>query len=123
MMNKKRSSQVQLGRYLLAVPIIAVFALIFTMSRAAYLPEGPEHPNVPGPAADQEQFTEDPARPNGSVIDTIKLKGSKLSIRRVARTGSDSEGSPLMILDGKEMEKGFDIKKIDANTIDRIEVF
>src|SRR5690606_37262346 len=52
-----------------------------------------------------------------------KLKGSKLSIRRVARTGSDSEGSPLMILDGKELEKGFDIKNIDANTIDRIEVF
>lgn len=122
MMNKKRSSRLQLSRYLLGVPIIAVFALFFTMSRAAYLPEEPEHPNLLGPAADQEQFTEEPARSNGPVIDTIKLKGSKLSIRRVARTGSDSEGSPLMILDGKELEKGFDIRKIDANTIDRIEV-
>src|SRR5690606_12715126 len=39
MMNKKKSSRLQLSRYLLAVPVVAVLALIFTMSRAAYLPE------------------------------------------------------------------------------------
>src|SRR5690606_10735359 len=34
MMNKKRSSRLHLGKYLFAVPVIAVFALFFTMSRA-----------------------------------------------------------------------------------------
>ncbi len=34
MMNKRKSSTLHLGKYLLAVPVIAVFVLVFTVSRA-----------------------------------------------------------------------------------------
>src|SRR5690606_19885921 len=34
MMNRRKSSRVHLGRYLLVLPVIAVFVLVFTVSRA-----------------------------------------------------------------------------------------
>src|SRR5690606_15584802 len=117
MMNKERSSQLQLGRYLLAVPVIAVLALFFTMSRAAYLPDTLEHSVVSASADAREQTAVvqpagKPVRPGEAVIDTTKAKRES-SVLRVVRTGPDSGDAPLMILDGKELEKGFDIKKID----------
>ena len=107
MMNKKKSSRVQLGRYLLAIPVIAVFALTFTMSRAAYLPEVSR--------ATEPQLVIHP--------DTTKAKRDS-SVLRIVRVDSDNDDddAPLMVLDGKELEKGFDISTIDSNTIESISV-
>lgn len=97
MMNKKHSSRLHLGKYLFAVPVIAIFALFFTMSRAAYLPQ------------------------TDTVIHTAKAK-RETSVLKIVGTASDSTEAPLMILDGKELEKGFDIKTIDPETIESVSV-
>lgn len=106
MMNKKKSSRLQLSRYLLAVPVVAVLALIFTMSRATYLPEVSR--------ATEPQII---IRP-----DTTKAKRDSSALR-FARVDSDNDDEgPLVVLDGKELEKGFDISSIDPNTIESISV-
>src|SRR5690606_38810810 len=73
MMNKQRSSRLQLGKYLFAVPLIAIFALFFTMSRAAYLPET------------------DP------VSDTTETKRAP-AVFKIGGTASGSTEVPLMVL-------------------------
>ncbi|MFB2119720.1 M56 family metallopeptidase [Parapedobacter sp. 2B3] len=160
MMNKKRSSRLQLGRYLLAVPVIAVFVLFFTMSRAAYPPVIGDAGNIPEslenplrieliPDAGEQRGNPLPPdtmqRPDelkGKVMgvrlvdreeeptrrDTIKLRQDTVkstrdtSIIRIVRVHPDDKGSPLMVLDGKALEEGFDINTINPNTIESITV-
>ncbi len=103
MMNKKHSSRLHLGKYLVAVPVIAVSVLFFTMSRAAYQPtiEAPRH------GAPQQ--------------DTTKTKRDK-PIAEIVGTLPDSGRAPLIILDGKEQKNGFDITTLDASTIASVSV-
>lgn len=122
MMNKKRSSQLQLGRYLFTIPAIAVFVLLFTMSRAAYLPENSEVPNVPERAIDAVQPIADvPAVQREAVSDTTKAK-REVSAAQVIQVIPKGADAPLMILDGKELEEGFDINTIDPKTIASISI-
>lgn len=46
MMNKKRSSRIQIGKYLIAVPAIAVFVLIFTITRAYQQEQNAENGSI-----------------------------------------------------------------------------
>ncbi|MEC3878927.1 M56 family metallopeptidase [Parapedobacter sp. 10938] len=107
MMNKKSSSRLHLGKYLLAVPVIAVSVLFFTMSRAAYLPEISD-------ASDSDV--------RAAVVDTTNVK-RKMSMAEIMGQLPHMGSMLLVILDGKELERGFDINnKIDPNTIASISI-
>ncbi|MGV3763381.1 M56 family metallopeptidase [Parapedobacter sp.] len=122
MMNKKRSSCLHLGRYLLSVPVIAVLVLFITMSRAAYLPEILDSPAVPARVAGMAQPTVETAMPQTDAIaDTTKAK-QKISIDQIIGELPETGDAPLVILDGLELKKGFDMKTLDADAIASISV-
>lgn len=151
MMNRKKSSQLQLGRYLFAVPVIAVFVLFFTMSRAAsdatdvaLATDGSENTVVIEFTPDQPGPQDEPEHEAGSLLqnepevkvlvqpekdrlrdkvehDTVKSKRDT-SIVTLVKPQSNDKGDPLFVLDDKVQEEGFDIREIDPNTIERVDV-
>lgn len=109
MMNKEKSSQLQLGRYLLVVPAIAVLALVFTVSRAA--------PDVP----DSVEPGHGNKRGNRMVMsDTTETQQQPMI--RISGTMPAGDDAPLLILDGKELDETFKLNSIDPHTIDNITV-
>lgn len=151
MMNKKNSSRLQLGRYLLAVPVIAAFVLLFTMSRAVsdtpdvrpagdspenalaigLTPNESEHRDeAPGRGVDRgrdEPKVRVLVQPEKDTVqeaitrDTIKPKRGAPLVEILGPVSSDKR-DPLFILDGDVLGEGFDIRTIDANTIESINV-
>lgn len=106
MMNRQRSSRLQLGKYVLAMPVIAAFVLVFTVSKAY-------EDDVPGSVAD-------PITTNGAGKDSTGREKSeivfvdvqplpqdstkeKLTKIRVTGRTDTTQPKPLLILDGKEL--------------------
>lgn len=106
MMNKRRSSTLNLGRYLLAVPVIAVFVLVFTVSRAYEYQE-------------REQFI---------VQDSIgnkppwwsDLPSERLGHRVVGVKIDTTAAQPLILVDGEIYEGN--LKDLDTKTIESVDV-
>ncbi len=133
MMNKQRSSSLQLSKYVLAIPVIAVCILVFTVSKAYQREEGdrridqsaeqPVHPEVvirgdvleeplvekQPEASQREEETIASAITDSTKV--VKLKGA-----------SGSDKNPLYVVDGKPMASGDDISSLDPNTIESITV-
>lgn len=137
MMNKKNSSRLQLGRYLLVVPVISVFVLLFTMSRAAYLPHIADIDPIAGGSEKllMVEFMPDELEhrdeAQGRGVDreqdkpkvTVVVLPEKDTVQEdIVRDTIKPKRNPLFILDGDVLGEGFDIKSIYANTIESINV-
>src|SRR5690606_13723651 len=90
-MNKKHASRCQLGRYLLTLPIIAVFVVFFTMSRAANLPKADEHVAVSAPTAYPVHTADTEVPQNETTDDRTKVK------RRAAKPAAQDTRGELVV--------------------------
>jgi len=113
MMNKQSSSRLQLGKYILAVPVIAAFVLVFTVTKAY-------EDNVPALAADAiavdtiEQDTIGNKKSGTGTADSV------LNIRIIGRVDT-TRSHPLIFVDGKELEYA-KLNGIDPNIIESVSV-
>ena len=106
MMNKGKSPKVHLGRYLLAIPVITVFVLVFTVSRAyEYQEEG-------------RVIVEDST---GSKPPWWSDLPSERQAKRVVKVTADTANTqPLILVDGETYEG--DVNDIDPKAIESIDV-
>ena len=129
MMNKERSPRYQLSRYLLAIPAIAVLALVFTMTRASdavsaqvSLETYADVEAVEGVAADPaiEQVAGDTTDAKGMQGDgEVRTEGT---IVRISRNKIPGKDAPLLVLDGNELDESFELESIDPSSIASISV-
>ncbi|SFC52905.1 TonB-dependent outer membrane receptor, SusC/RagA subfamily, signature region [Parapedobacter composti] len=125
MMNKKESSALNLGRYLLAIPVIAVLVLVFTVSRAYQ--DGRQDRS-----ARPETVGADMAATRRAERDTAKNDGNQVSIRKVPKmveettqkgvriVGVADTTRPLIVVDGEVFEG--DLDELNPNDIASISV-
>ncbi|MGK6353082.1 M56 family metallopeptidase [Parapedobacter sp. DT-150] len=132
MMNKKRSSSLHVGKYLLAVPVIAAFVLVVTVTRA-YQEENKGSALgvdtiILGDISDTVKavrITPDTVKEEGLSADTtkpanVRLEGTGIVIKRSAKDTLSSSALPLTIVDG-EVYDG-EINNLDPNEIQSINV-
>ena len=106
MMNKGRSSRVNLGRYLLAVPVIAGFVLVFTVSRA-YEYQAEEQVIVEDSTGSKPPWWSD-------------SPSERLAKRMVRATVDTANAQPLILVDDVVYEGV--IKDLDAKAIESVTV-
>lgn len=134
MMNKKKSSKLQISKYVLVMPAIAVSVLIFTITNA-YQDEQVAEVDAfaKEPITDQRSVIEDTAGAStqaAAVLRVEKMNPGDTTKRKnvIAFRGLDSAGKePLYILDGVRMDKdngvkGFSLDQLDPARIESISV-
>lgn len=137
MMNAGRSSRLQLGKYVLAVPAIALFVLVFTITNAKQdmvhvdmnytkLTSGdtvyPSEPTLQEEALEETMNDDVITQVTISTHENIPLDtpaNRRVSIRMVSQ--DSTEGNPLYILDGVEMHDQL-LSKMDPDQIHSIHV-
>lgn len=146
MMNKQRSSTLQLGKYLFAVPVIAAFVLVFTVSKAyqhgeegnteEQLTEQPVQLNevILGEVMEEEPVVEaiQPVSQPDTIVDKADpSKPAKEALKRlsadkvntiVLRGVSAADREPLYILDGEQLVLRDGLSAVDPNTIESISI-
>lgn len=145
MMNKKKSSKLQIGKYLLAIPIIAVFVLVFTITKAyqdehqGELTPGTETVaneggQINGEFGERHSFEDNDIHeasrqsPTAILDERVTVTDTVKKENLIALRGADSKGDkPLFILDGVRMDKAsgverFSLDGLDPNFIESIEV-
>ncbi|WP_257669021.1 M56 family metallopeptidase [Parapedobacter tibetensis] len=143
MMNKKKSSKLNLGRYMLTAPVIAVFVLVFTITKAYEradhtVPESillEEESEVPSSTLEQGDVVAKQQERQTHGVDPAPIDGDKLvdktnegvvadtSRKDTAKINLRGDRQPLYILDGKPLEPGFDLKSLNPKNIERVDVF
>lgn len=152
MMNRKRSSALQLGNYIFALPVIAVLVLVFSVSRAyqrepAVEEIGNRNPVLPGPVAsprsdtihirvDQKDAMEtrhqsDENNPVPSAAlepsETAGIshpgRGGSGPVRAIFFNKADSARTPLVIVDGMPVKDTDSLRKMAADNIASISVW
>lgn len=152
MMNRKKSSALQLGNYVFTVPVIAVLVLVFSVTRA-YQQKGTDGgvPDsvTPGPAQqlpttdtlrieiDQPMPVEEaerpentdvqfPAAPSNPVLpqsgDGSEEEGSQRPVTAIFIGEADSTRTPLFVVDGIPMKESV-VKEMDPEDIASISVW
>ena len=135
MMNKKRSSRLQMGRYAFLLPALLLAGITLTVNHAnakiedvvLKLRESSLDQHLQA-VSEKDAITEGAVKsaPDTSTIGSVKKVQSRkhaadaLSIS--GKVADNQEASPLMIVDGEEMPSGFDLNSVDPNTIESIEV-
>ncbi|WP_257658007.1 M56 family metallopeptidase [Parapedobacter lycopersici] len=153
MMNRKRSSALQLGNYVFALPVIAVLVLVFSVSRA-YQQEpvveeiGNRNSALPGPVApprsdtihirvDQpkdgmeahhqpDEHNQDPSaatKPPGAVSISSPGRGGSGPVKAIFFDKADSARAPLIIVDGMPVKDTDSLQKMAADNIASISVW
>jgi len=124
MMNKRSSSRLQLGKYLLAVPVIAVFVLVFTVSKVYEddVPGSVTH-TIAANTVGQDTTSREKSEIVFVDVRPLSQDSTKDSVKKIRITGrtDTTRPQPLYILDGKELasEK---LNSIDRNTIASVSV-
>ncbi len=113
MMNKKRSSKMELGKYAFLLPIMIMAGITFTVNQAEAKIESVA---VKAIHTDFQDIKKD------VVQDTTKK--IKITVKGEAKNMLDSlpEGVKVFV-DDKEMPEGFEVDKLDATTIQSVNVF
>ena len=113
MMNKKRSSKMELGKYAFLLPIMIMAGITFTVNQAEAKIES---------VAEKAIHTDFQEIKKVVVQDTTKK--IKITVKGEAKNMLDSlpEGVKVFV-DDKEMPKGFEVDKVDATTIQSVNVF
>ncbi|PPL04549.1 M56 family metallopeptidase [Parapedobacter indicus] len=106
MMNKRNSSRLQLGKYVLVVPVIAAFVLVFTVSRA-YEYQAEEPVIVEDSIGNKPPWWSD-------------LPSERLGRGIVKVSVDTAQAQPLILVDGEAFEG--DLKNLSAETIESIDV-
>lgn len=129
MMNKKKSSQLHLSKYVFIVPAITISAMVFTISKAyqedgKLINAGLSHvtPNAGNKHEKEEtlgtaiQEKDRPKELPKVAFQNGRKKAKMLTIR------SKNQVQPLLVLDGVVLKEGEDINAINPNDIASINV-
>lgn len=144
MMNKRNSSRLQLGKYVFAVPAIALSVLVFTITKAYEQDSEHDSTDIPTavPVYADEAYLTTPQRDT-----TVKRKEISAVLGVIDKTLADTSGrkgkgthntdtskvkiavrdtsgkEPLYVLDGKPLEAGKEgINRVNPNDIESITV-
>ncbi|PRD54441.1 M56 family metallopeptidase [Sphingobacterium gobiense] len=131
MMNKKKSSKLELSKYAFLLPIFIFSAGAFTISKAdVKITEAAEvvrEKRLDSFKAEEKNEGRNNAQQLlKSVIvstDTIKDEQDTLSREKSTLTVKGLQGEPLYIVDGKRMLSGYDVHELNPNDIERINVW
>ncbi|GAA4787666.1 hypothetical protein GCM10023231_14750 [Olivibacter ginsenosidimutans] len=140
MMNKRQSAKINLGKYVLVLPLIIVLALIFTISKAYEETQDissnlvskqlsatennlkDSTKNTIGnskPLKIAENPKQDTTKSRSVGITKIKVRKDSVDKKEGARIPGIKLGDPLYILDGKPIST---LNAVNPNNIERIEV-
>jgi len=142
MMNKKRSSKLELSKYVFLLPVLIITGITFTVNQAeakietvviklkdtdlkqqikeVLIQNKPVDTNkVETVILNTKEYADyvDPEGHNGSAENVMR------SITIVKKNGGDSTKNPLIVLDGEEMPKGFDPSNLKPESIADFSVF
>lgn len=115
MMNRKKSSVLQLGNYIFAIPVIAVLVLAFTMTRA-YQSDGAEITNQLGVALSA------PAQRPVSIDTNIRTEAEpEVGLQQEPEQPDEVSVAPPVVVEGRqpegvtmETERGITIRRSDT---------
>ena len=141
MMNKKRSSKLELSKYVFLLPILIIAGITFTVNQAEAKIEKVvvklqetdlnqqikqvfiESKSVDTNKVDTITFNAKESSENEETITQQKKPGSRIQTENlIQKITTDSINAPLIILDGKEMTKSFKSVAFNPNNIQSMEV-
>ncbi|MGO3653884.1 MAG: M56 family metallopeptidase [Sphingobacterium sp.] len=134
MMNKKRSSRLQMGRYAFLLPALLLAGITLTVNQAnakiedvvLKLRESSLDQQLRA-VSEKDAITEGAGEsaPDTSTIGSVKKVQSRKHADAssiIGKAADNQEASPLMIVDGEKMPSEFDVKSIDPNTIESMSI-
>ena len=141
MMNKKRSSKLELSKYVFLLPILIIAGITFTVNQAEAKIEKVvvklqgtdlkqqikqvfiESKSVDTNKVDTITFNAKESTENEQTLTQQKNPGSRIQSENFfQKITADSLKAPLIILDGKEMPKNFKSTSFNPNNLESVEV-
>lgn len=128
MMNKKRSSRVQISRYILILPLLVAFAFIVSVSKAGIEPQQissfiktiPERITAAAPGTETKEIRKDETKPaKGKQNSSVKKLVVKLRGDSTTRQATSLPVTVSFYIDGEKSDKSTveGIKPVDIESI------